>query len=116
VDGPADKRLVHGSRVARWCAGAARGRVEPNQPTTSLSPARVRAGAPATQPLLSARAPVLLSFVRDSEFSRATAVICGCFNPVHRFGRSGIGYGRPQGIIWGRIHALCCFVGEIPNQ
>jgi hypothetical protein len=46
------------------------------------------------------------------EFSRATAAICGCSNPVHRFSRSGSGYGRPQGIIWGQSMRCVALLGK----
>jgi hypothetical protein len=116
VDGPAGEHLVRGGRVPRRRAGAARGRVEPNRPTKSLLPARARAGAPAAKPFLSARAPLLLSFVRDSG-----VLPCHCRNLQVFQSSSQVQPFRQW--LWptagnnlGTIHALCCFVGKIPNQ
>jgi hypothetical protein len=47
------------------------------------------------------------------EFSHTTAAICGYSNPVHRwFSRSGSGYGRPQGIIWGQSMRYVALLGK----
>jgi hypothetical protein len=112
VDGPAGERLVRGGRVPHLRAGAARGRVEPNRPMTSLSPARARAGAPALSPSSLPEPRCSSPSCKTLEFSRATATICGCSNPVHTFSRSGSGYGQPQGIIWGQSMRCVALLGK----